>query len=75
MTALFSSGWAGTVYIEDMNRGVMDRLLASPVRRGAMMIGTLAYQAVTTVVQTLDRARDRATRRARGSPAGSAAWP
>jgi ABC-2 type transport system permease protein len=53
MTALFSSGWAGTVYIEDMNRGVMDRLLASPVRRGAMMIGTLAYQAVTTVVQTL----------------------
>jgi ABC-2 type transport system permease protein len=53
MTALFSSGWAGTVYIEDMNRGVMDRLLASPVRRGAMVIGTLAYQGVTTVVQTL----------------------
>jgi len=53
MTALFSSGWAGTVYIEDMNRGVMDRLLASPVKRGAMMVGTLAYQAVTTVVQTL----------------------
>src|SRR2546423_544351 len=53
MTALFSSGWAGTIYIEDMNRGVMDRLLASPVRRGAMMVGTLAYQAVTTVVQTL----------------------
>jgi ABC-2 type transport system permease protein len=53
MTVLFSSGWAGTVYIEDMNRGVMDRLLASPVRRGAMMIGTLAYQALTTVLQTL----------------------
>jgi ABC-2 type transport system permease protein len=53
MTALFSSGWAGTVYIEDMHRGVMDRLLASPVRRGAMMIGTLAYQALTTVVQTV----------------------
>jgi ABC-2 type transport system permease protein len=53
MTALFSSGWAGTVYIEDMNRGVMDRLLASPVRRGAMVIGTLAYQALTTVLQTL----------------------
>jgi ABC-2 type transport system permease protein len=53
MTALFSSGWAGTVYIEDMNRGVMDRLLASPVRRGAMMVGTLAYQGVTTVVQTV----------------------
>lgn len=53
MTALFSSGWAGTGYIEDMDRGVMDRLLASPVRRGAMMIGSLAYQAVTTILQTL----------------------
>jgi ABC-2 type transport system permease protein len=53
MTALFSSAWAGTVYIEDMNRGVMDRLLASPVRRGAMMVGTLAYQALTTVLQSV----------------------
>jgi ABC-2 type transport system permease protein len=53
MTALFSSGWAGTVYIEDMNLGVMDRLLASPVRRGAMMAGTLAYQALTTLLQTM----------------------
>ena len=53
MTALFSSGWARTVYIDDMNRGVMDRMLASPVRRGAMMIGTLSYQALTTVIQTL----------------------
>ncbi len=53
MTALMASAWAGTVYIEDMNRGVMDRLLASPVSRGAMMVGTLAYQAITTVIQTL----------------------
>ena len=63
MTALFSSGWAGTIYIDDMNRGVMDRLLASPVRRGAMMVGTLAYQALTTVVQTRGRARRRVHRR------------
>ncbi|HVT19847.1 MAG TPA: ABC transporter permease [Mycobacteriales bacterium] len=53
MTALFSSGWAGTAYIEDMNLGVMDRLLASPARRSAMVVANLAYQAVTTVVQTL----------------------
>ena len=53
MTALMASAWAGTVYIEDMNRGVMDRLLASPVSRGAMMVGTLAYQAITTIIQTL----------------------
>lgn len=53
MTVLFSAAWAGTTYIEDMNLGVMDRMLASPVRRGAMMNGTVAYQAVTAVVQTL----------------------
>lgn len=53
MTVLMSSAWAGTVYIEDMKRGVMDRLLASPVRRGAMMNGTLAYQSITTVVQAV----------------------
>lgn len=52
MTAMFSAAWAGTVYIEDMNRGVMDRLLASPVSRGAMMVGTLAYQAICCLVQT-----------------------
>ncbi|HWC36284.1 MAG TPA: ABC transporter permease [Mycobacteriales bacterium] len=53
MTALFSSGWAGTAYIEDMNLGVMDRLLASPARRTAMVVANLGYQAVTTTVQTL----------------------
>jgi ABC-2 type transport system permease protein len=53
MTALFASGWAGTTYIEDMNRGVMDRMLASPVSRGALMVGTLAYQTITTLVQCL----------------------
>lgn len=53
MTALFASAWAGTTYVQDAERGVMDRLLASPVSRGAMMTGTLAYQAITTVIQTL----------------------
>jgi ABC-2 type transport system permease protein len=53
MTALFSAMWAGTVYIDDMQRGVMDRLLASPVRRGAIMNGTLVYQSITSIVQTV----------------------
>jgi ABC-2 type transport system permease protein len=53
MTALFNAAWAGTVYIDDMNRGVMDRLLASPVSRGAMMNGTLAYQSLVCTIQTL----------------------
>ena len=53
MSALFSSGWAGMGFITDAERGVMDRLLVSPVRRGSVMTGSLLNQQVTTVVQTL----------------------
>ena len=53
MSALFSSGWAGMGFITDAERGVMDRLLVSPVRRGSVMTGSLLNQQVTTIVQTL----------------------
>ena len=53
MTAVFSAGWAGTSFIQDMDRGVMDRNLTSPISRGAMITGSLGYQAVTTVIQSL----------------------
>lgn len=53
MTAMMSAGWAGTSFIEDMRRGVMDRNLTSPVSRGALIAGALSYQAVVTVVQSL----------------------
>jgi ABC-2 type transport system permease protein len=52
MTALFSNGWAGMGFITDAERGVMDRLLVSPVRRGSVIAGSLVYQQVTTLVQT-----------------------
>ena len=35
MTAISSAGWSGMAFIDDMRSGVMDRMLASPVRRGA----------------------------------------
>lgn len=53
MTVLFSSGWAGMAFIDDMGRGVMDRMLSSPVSRTAMMVSSVANQAVTIVVQGL----------------------
>ena len=53
MTVLFSSGWAGMGFIEDMDRGVMDRMLSSPVRRGAMMASSMASQGVTIVIQSV----------------------
>ncbi|HEX2130973.1 MAG TPA: ABC transporter permease [Actinophytocola sp.] len=51
MTVLFSSGWAGMAFIDDMERGVMDRMLSSPVNRMALMVSSVANQAVTVVVQ------------------------
>jgi ABC-2 type transport system permease protein len=53
MTVLFTSGWSGMAFIDDVERGVMDRMLSSPVSRAAMMISSVANQAVTIVVQSL----------------------
>jgi ABC-2 type transport system permease protein len=51
MTVLFSAGWSGMAFIDDMERGVMDRMLTSPVSRGAMMAASMANQAITVSVQ------------------------
>jgi ABC-2 type transport system permease protein len=53
MMALFGSAWAGTSAIEDMNRGVMDRFLTSPTSRSGLVVSSMLYQAVLTVLQTL----------------------
>ena len=49
MTAISSAGWNGMAFIDDMHRGVMDRLLVSPVWRSALNVGSLVYSALTTV--------------------------
>jgi ABC-2 type transport system permease protein len=53
MTALFSGGWAGMGMLSDLDRGVTDRLLVSPVRRGAITSGMLAYQGIVSLAQTV----------------------
>lgn len=53
MTVLFSAGWTGMAFIEDIERGVMDRFLSSPVRRGALMAASTINEAVSTVAQSL----------------------
>jgi ABC-2 type transport system permease protein len=40
-------------FIDDMRSGVMDRMLVSPVWRGALNVGNLVYAALMTVVQSL----------------------
>jgi ABC-2 type transport system permease protein len=53
MSALFSNGWSGMGIIDDLDRGVMDRLLVSPVHRSALLTGRLVMQAVVGIVQAL----------------------
>jgi len=53
MSAMLSAGWSGTSYVIDMERGVMNRFLVSPVRRSALIAGQLVYQAGMVLVQSL----------------------
>ena len=53
MTALFSGGWAGMGVIDDLNRGVVDRFLVSPVHRGALIAGRLIQLAIVSLIQSL----------------------
>ncbi len=53
MSALFSSGWTGMGSINDINRGVMDRFLVSPVKRPAIILSRLLTQSIITVIQSL----------------------
>jgi ABC-2 type transport system permease protein len=53
MTAFFTAGWSGMPMIEDLERGVIDRFLVSPVRRSSLITGRLVQGALQIVIQTL----------------------
>jgi ABC-2 type transport system permease protein len=53
MTAVMSSGWNGMGFIEDMRRGVLDRVLVTPLWRGALNAGSLLYAIITLALQVL----------------------
>jgi ABC-2 type transport system permease protein len=53
MSALFAGGWNGMGMIMDMNQGVMDRLLVSPINRAAIIVGRVLSMSVTTIIQSL----------------------
>jgi ABC-2 type transport system permease protein len=53
MTAFFTAGWSGMPMIEDLERGVIDRFLVSPVRRSSLITGRLMQGALQIVIQTL----------------------
>lgn len=53
MSAMLSAGWSGTSYVIDMERGVMNRFLVSPVHRSSLIAGQLVYQAAQVLLQSL----------------------
>ncbi|MEO3862462.1 ABC transporter permease [Acrocarpospora sp. B8E8] len=52
MNVLFGASWSGMTFIEMIGQGTMDRMLTTPLRRGALIIASLAYNSITIVVQT-----------------------
>jgi len=53
MSALSSGGWAGMASIDDINAGIMGRVLVTPANRAAIIFGHLAQGALILVLQTL----------------------
>jgi len=51
MTALFSAAYSGMGMIGDIDRGVLDRLLATPASRGALIAGRILHAAVQVILQ------------------------
>jgi ABC-2 type transport system permease protein len=52
MLAITSAGWTGMGFIEDINGGVMDRMLVTPGWRGALNAGSVLYAVITILIQT-----------------------
>ena len=53
MTAFFTSTWAGMAMIEDLDRGVIERFLATPARRSALIVSQVVRAGITAGIQTV----------------------
>ena len=52
MLAVSSAGWVGMAFIDDINRGTMDRFLVSPIWRGALNLGSVAQAVLSIAIQS-----------------------
>lgn len=53
MTAFFSGSWAGMGMIEDLDRGVVERFLTTPARRGAVVFGRILESGIVAALQVV----------------------
>jgi ABC-2 type transport system permease protein len=51
MTALFSCGWSGMSVVEDLDNGIIDRFLVTPMHRSAIIAGLNAYELIAFGIQ------------------------
>jgi ABC-2 type transport system permease protein len=52
MTAFFTGGWGGFPMLEDLTEGVTDRFLATPVKRGSLILGRVIQQGLQCLFQS-----------------------
>jgi ABC-2 type transport system permease protein len=53
MTVLFGAGWSGMGIVRDLDLGIMDRFLVSPVSRVALIAGRLIQLGVVAIIQSV----------------------
>ena len=53
MTAFFSGTWAGMGMLQDLQRGVLERFLATPAKRSALVFSHVVRNAIQVAIQGL----------------------
>jgi ABC-2 type transport system permease protein len=53
MNAFFGGTWSGMAMITDLDRGVLERFLATPVSRVSLVLSQLVRAGITAAIQTL----------------------
>lgn len=53
MTAFFSGTWSGMGMLQDLDRGVLERFLATPTRRSALVFSHVVRNAIQSAIQGL----------------------
>ena len=53
MTAFFGATWSGMSMIDDLDRGVIQRFLATPTRRSALIVSQVLHTGIVAVIQTI----------------------
>ncbi len=53
MTAMFGGAWSGMGLIDDLHHNVVDRMLATPVHRAAVIAARVLHASITVIVQSI----------------------